>query len=606
MMRNFVILLFIALAFSCNRKTQEEIIDPEAALRDSIHKVQMMQFGKAMMTASERIRFIIENRQPDERYRAYGKDLYSSVLLPKLYVDNYFKPLWISRYDSLDNVFQLRDFIEDIKFHGLFPEDYHFEEVNALCDSLKSDSSYVFDGAFLAQMDLLLSDAYFMLASHLYHGKIDKENMEIQWGIRRDKPNLPLDKNLISLLPKKNIAEGFKQYYPPHPGYQFMVEEVRNLYPCIKDDFQVKVDKKFTSIKPGDSLGLITDIKNKLIFWNLLELDTISTSEVYDEKAVEAVKKLQVQFGFNADGVIGSNTIAALNMPVQERINKLCVNMERLRWMPDSLEQRYIFVNIADFSLQLFEGKDTLISMRTIVGKSYRKTPVFNATITYLVFSPSWTIPPGIKKADVIPSVKKNIDYLKENNMRVLDAQGKQVDPTTVNWQTQGMKYTIRQAPGAKNALGKVKFMFPNKHNVYLHDTPTRGLFARDKRTFSSSYIHIEKPLELANILLDDIPEWTEEKIREAMNSGRERTVVLKTKVGVYLYYLTAWGSKDGLLHYRYDIYERDNEVMQALKLKPTKFYVNKFDFEPLVKNQTKNQYDNLKDILCSNMKGWE
>ncbi|KAF5069111.1 L,D-transpeptidase catalytic domain [anaerobic digester metagenome] len=287
---------------------------------------------------------------------------------------------------------------------------------------------------------------------------------------------------------------------------------------------------------------------------------------------LESVRKLQEQFGYNTDGAIGKNALKALNMTMEQRIDKLYVNMERLRWMPDSLEHTYIQVNIADFSLDVFREGDTLLRMRTIVGKEYRETPVFNARITYLVFSPSWTVPPTIQRNDVIPEVRRNTGYLAGKNMKVYDSKGRLVDPASVNWSRDGMRYTIRQSPGAQNALGKVKFMFPNKHNVYLHDTPSRNLFARDERTFSSGCIRIEKPYDLALILMSDMEGWTPERIRQAMDAGVERTVVLKNPAGVYLTYLTAWATKEGVIHYRSDIYNRDAEMLKALKDKHTKW----------------------------------
>ena len=175
--------------------------------------------------------------------------------------------------------------------------------------------------------------------------------------------------------------------------------------------------------------------------------------------------------------------------------------------------------------------------------------------------------PPLILRNDLIPAVSKNMNYLAENNIVVLDTDGNFVDPTSINFQQDGMRYTFRQKPGTQNALGRVKFMFLNKYSVYIHDTPTKELFARDERSFSSGCIRIEKPFELAKILLSDMPDWTEEKIKQAMNSTSEQTVVLKTPVGVHLYYLTAWVNTQGAIQFRNDIYYRDSEVYDALLL---------------------------------------
>lgn len=411
-----------------------------------------------------------------------------------------------------------------------------------------------------------------MIASYLYHGKVDPESLEAQWEIRRDKPDLPLYARLKYMLKHETVEEGFRHFYPPNPGYTSMVEEYKKLKILIYKDFSINVQLKSGSIKPGDSLADVAEIKKKLAFWNLYTPDTTSQAFKYDEKAVESMKKLQHQFGYNMDGVIGKNAVRALNMGVKERIDLLAVNMERLRWMTDSLDPVYILINIADFTLQVFRGSDTLMSMLTIVGKDYRETTIFNALITYLVLSLSWTVPPTIQRQDVIPAVAKNAGYLASKNMKVYDSKGKIVDPASVNWKRDDMKYTIRQSPGAQNALGKVKFMFPNKHNVYLYDTPSRKLFARDERTFSSGCIRIEKPMELAQLLLSDMEGWSPVEVKQAMHGSSERTVVLKSPAGVYLYYLTACAHSKGIIHYRNDIYNRDKEMLIALREKYKKW----------------------------------
>jgi L,D-transpeptidase YcbB len=561
----FFLLSLLILGCAGSQEKQEDPYDTATRIQDSVLQVKEQRFKDAHSATAENIRLIIESRQPGERYRALGVDLYSSVLLPKYYIESAFQPLWFPHYDSLDNVYQMLTFIENIEFHGLNPDHYHLPEIKEQLKLLNEDPQQIFDAIFLSNLDVLLSDAFFMLASHLYHGKVDPESHETQWGIRRNKPDLELDLNLRTMLLEKLVEDGFRQFYPPHPGYEAMVQEAQKIKDCLSEDFQVKVDAKVMPVKPGDSSQYISAVKEKLAFLNLYEPDSLTNTHIFDGKTAEAVKKLQKQFGLNTDGAIGPNTLKALNMPMEQRIRKLFVNMERLRWMPDSLETCYILVNIADFTLHMFHETDTLLSMRSIVGKNYRKTPVFNSLITYIVFSPSWTIPPGIMRNDLIPAVIRNPNYLTEKNMKAFDLQGNQVDPATINWKSQGMRYIVRQDPGPQNALGKVKFMFPNKHNVYLHDTPSRELFARDERTFSSGCIRIEKAFELTELLLSDMPVWSSDRIKQAMNSGREMTVVLKSPVGVYLYYLTAWGSYPGEIHYRSDIYERDDVIRKAL-----------------------------------------
>lgn len=554
--------------YSCDRfipqkptETPVEKISPEDSLKRLVDSI----FNETKLAASYHIRLILESRVAGERYRIQGTELYSSVLLPRFYTGLLFQPFWIQIADSLPLVKSMIHFIRQSEYHGLVPEQYHLLEIQELAGNIQAEQFAFADAARMAELDLLLTDAFFMLASHLYHGKLDAESLESQWGIQRNKPELQLD-NKLSSFTGNDIETLFRKLYPPHPGYESMVAEARMLSRIVTPHQKINFEIGTNALKPGESSVILPAIRKNLASWGVFFTDSISKNSIYDSITIAAVKDLQHRFGYNMDGIIGKNTLAAINLSPQERLKQLYVNMERLRWLPEVLENRYVLVNIAGYSLHLLEGSDTLLSMKTIVGKDYRETPVFNARITYLVFSPTWTVPPGILRNDVIPAVRKNVQYLAEKNMQVLDSRGQVIDPTTINWKTSGMRYTIRQAPGPQNALGRVKFMFPNKHNVYLHDTPSRELFARDERSFSSGCIRIEKPFELAKALLSEQPEWTEERIRQAMNGKSERTVVLKNPPGVYLFYLTAWADVLGVTNYRTDIYNRDRVVFEALQ----------------------------------------
>jgi murein L,D-transpeptidase YcbB/YkuD len=280
----------------------------------------------------------------------------------------------------------------------------------------------------------------------------------------------------------------------------------------------------------------------------------------------------QKDWGLNADGVIGKGTLLALNTGPHALVDRLKVNMERFRWLPLREPRKYLMVNIANFNLVLIEGEDTLISMRAIVGKESRETPVFDALMTYIVFSPSWTVPPTILRNDVIPELLKDPEYLVKKNMKLLRYNGSEIAYSEIDWSKMSRNnfpYMVRQNPGPENALGRVKFMFPNSYNVYIHDTPTRGYFARDDRALSSGCIRVEKPFELACLLLADVPVWPPEKIQTAMQQNREQTATLKTPVDVLLLYLTAWTDRNGRVQFRKDIYMRDERVLHALNQKP-------------------------------------
>jgi L,D-transpeptidase YcbB len=563
-MRFKILLIAVFLIYSCNNTVdkKDELLTEDT---ESHELILQQKFDTTLARSAILIRHFIENKEPDLPYELEGNRFYSSILLPKFYIEKSFKSVWITIYNDVSKVKEMLEFIDNLEFHGLNPTHYHQALIAEKLEELAQDSQLIFNPHFISKLDLILSDAFFITASHLYHGKVDPVSLKALWGIQRNKPELVLDEKLSEMLESESIEKYFELFYPPHPGYKFMFAEARKLNEIKSQDFKVNTDPKSTSIKRNEESAYLPQIRKKLAFLGFYTPDSVSESTQYDLQTMQAVLKLQAQFGFNTDTVLGKNAIAALNTPVEQLQRRLYVNMERLRWMPDTLEEKYIIVNIADFTLSMMSGKDTILSMRTVVGKNFRQTPVFNSVMSYLVFSPTWTVPPGIMRNDIIPAVSKNPGYLASKNMIVLDKSGNRVDPSTVNWRQNGVRYTVRQMPGLQNALGKVKFMFPNKYSVYLHDTPTRELFARDERTFSSGCIRIEKPFELAKVLLADLPKWDDEAIFKAMNSQSERTVVLKTPVGVYLYYLTAWSGPKGNIYYRNDVYSRDAEVYEAL-----------------------------------------
>lgn len=470
-----ITVLFLFNSCEFFRPKTPEVPQARMSTEDSVALVRLQQFELSLDEAADQIRNILEDRIPGQRYIVENRSLYSSVLLPRFYTGRAFTPYWFAHPDSLEKAHSMIAFIDSTKFHGLQSDDYHFEKLKELFDDITTDSAARFDPILLARLDLLLTDAWFMIASHLYNGKVDPEELTSQWGIQRNKPELMLDDRLNQFR-GIGIGQMMQHFFPPYPGYQVMVAEAIKISQ-MQEVPKVKITGRQSTIKPGEQSDLLPLLRSRLEIWGVYEPDSLVNSGTYDENTVNAVKMLQNKFGYQPDGVIGKLTLNAINMTIEERLKSLYVNMERLRWLPDSLEKRYVLVNIADFTLQLMEGNDTLLQMKTIVGKDYRETPVFNSRITYLVFSPTWTVPPGIQKADVIPATAKNLNYLKEKNMIVLNAHGQQVDPSSINWKRDGMRYTIRQAPGPQNALGRVKFMFPNKYNVYLHDTPSRELF---------------------------------------------------------------------------------------------------------------------------------
>jgi L,D-transpeptidase YcbB len=253
-------------------------------------------------------------------------------------------------------------------------------------------------------------------------------------------------------------------------------------------------------------------------------------------------------------------------VPVEARIDQLRINLERARWVFRDLDERFLLVNIARFRVMLIEAQQVTWSTRAVVGRPYRQTPVFKARMTYLEFNPTWTVPPTIFAKDLLPEIRRDPDTLQRKNMVVIDHQGRRIDPAGIDWATipaRGFPYMIRQEPGPMNALGRVKFMYPNPHHVYMHDTPARDLFGRSERSFSSGCIRLEQPLELARILLAGT-EWDEAAIERALASGRTRVVNLPQPIPVLMLYGTA-GPDGDQVYFAADIYGRDQPLLAAL-----------------------------------------
>jgi murein L,D-transpeptidase YcbB/YkuD len=292
---------------------------------------------------------------------------------------------------------------------------------------------------------------------------------------------------------------------------------------------------------------------------------------VFDAALEQGLRGFQERHGLDADGTVGASTLAALNVPVEDRIRQIELNMERWRWLPQTLGERYIMVNIPNFHLDVVEHGQALLGMRVVVGRPTRRTPSFSAEMTHLVLNPHWYVPPTIAIQDKLPLLRRDPGYLSRQNFKLFrhgEGGATRIDPRAVDWSSvsaRNFPYQLRQDPGPRNALGRVKFMLPNPHHVYLHDTPARELFAKNERAFSSGCIRLENPMELADYLLQDDSQWAQRRRVAGGKRGAEQVVLLPTSVPVHLMYWTAWTSASGVVHFRKDIYERDQALDKAL-----------------------------------------
>ena len=514
----------------------------------------------------EAIRNYIENKPEHTRYRVDNENLFSSQVLPRFYTNRGFRAAWSESKILNNNAINLIEYLENADRHGLQPDDYHLKLIRNYAQGIHGNSNP--PTLDMMKMDLLLTDAFLLLAAHLYFGKVNPEKIGADWKIQRKEPELMLDVKLENALAAGNMRNCLDMLAPSMGSYAVLKEQLAYFRSITEEEW--KTIQINASIKPGESNANIPLIRTRLI--QLRYNVSNEASNVYDSLLVIHVQRFQRHHGLNPDAVIGRMTAEALNIHPAKRAETIRVNLERLRWMPLEVPERYILINIANYELDVFENQDTVLSMRAIVGRHYRKTPVFNSMMTYLVLSPTWTIPPTIFRNDVLPELRKGPEYLSRKNMKILRFDGTEVDYYSIDWETAtaaSFPFMIRQSPGPDNALGRVKFMFPNTYNVYIHDTPGRELFAKENRSFSSGCIRIENPMELTKYLLADNPDWTEERIKSAMNAEREQTVRLRRHIPVYMTYFTAWVSGTGGIHFRKDVYNRDEAVLKALREKP-------------------------------------
>ena len=324
------------------------------------------------------------------------------------------------------------------------------------------------------------------------------------------------------------------------------------------------------SLTPGDRAPAshLHALERRLRLTGDLAEDTPTSATSYDGAIVDAVRRFQRRHGLRIDGIVGPVTRRALNVPAEERLDQIAVNMDRWRRLPADLGTRHVRVNIPEYRLRVVEDGETGLAMRVIVGTPATQTPVFSHRIQYLEFNPYWNVPDSIARNELLPQAVEDPDSLAAAGFEVMDGWSQDaavVDWSDVDWEGERFEYRLRQRPGPDNALGLVKFMFPNRYSVYLHDTPARGLFQRTHRALSHGCVRVAEPDALAAALLGPDREWSPEAVQQALARGERQVVTLHDPLPVHLTYFTAW-VEDGQAHFREDVYGRDRETQRALQ----------------------------------------
>lgn len=485
------------------------------------------------------------------------------------YSQRQFDPIWSEKEKLTELAYELRFEIRQSRYDGLKPSDYHLPLIETFFEAIekKEASGRGGSGMELLELEILLSDAFFALAEDLDIGKLDPSRLKAAWGIPRKSKSRDYKQLLEEAWGRRELRSSLKALYPKNPSYQKGKLLLRQLEDRSKSSpiswKQIKINK---SLHLGESSGFLPEIRQRLAFWGYGSASSSEEGKVYDSLLWTQVMAFQKDKGISAEGVIGSATLALLNESPEQLMEKIEVNLERMRWVPSEFfEKEAIVVNIPSFWLVYHQGVDTLFTTKVIVGTVTHSTPVFTAPMSYLVLSPYWNIPSSIAKNETLPAIRRNSGYLQKNNMEVVTAGGQAVTLSQVNWNAKPFPYFIRQKPGESNALGLVKFMFPNPFNVYLHDTPSKHLFDREQRTFSHGCIRMQHPQQLAELLLRSEQGWTNDRLLKAMRGGKEEVVTLSRKIPVGIFYFTFWTEGAEKPRFFVDVYKRDAEVLELL-----------------------------------------
>lgn len=505
----------------------------------------------ALETAS-RIRSYLEGVDAGDAPMVAGRTLNEPAILARVYRGREHAPFWIDDGPLAAQVADLVAAIDESVGHGFQSERYHRGAVVSLRGSD--------DDASRLALELLLTDAFLSQALHRARGAVYPPNLDADWQVP------PAEVDVAALLSttareRRDIGAVLASLWPVDTEYAQLVRRRAEIV-ASGDEVTVRVAPG-PLLRPGQSNDRVPALKERL-------MGPGDYSPLYDEDLLRAVKAFQLAAGLEPDGVVGDNTLDALNATRISWIDRIDANLERWRWLPRETPDTYIRVNIAAFTLRAIEHGETTLAMNVIVGKPYRRTPVFTEPIRYLVLNPYWNVPFSIATKDKLPLLKANAAAVSANGFEAKPRGSDTFVPVdTIDWASvtnRNFDYLLRQRPGAANALGRYKFMLPNANSVYLHDTPSRELFSRQERSFSSGCVRLEQPRRLAEWLLRRERHPDAERLEALVATGDTVTIYLRNPLPAYLVYFTAFVADDGEVTFRRDIYGRDSVLVDAIR----------------------------------------
>lgn len=519
-----------------------------------------------------------------------------SKLLQEFYARRDHRPAWQDEETVDGLVSTLRTLEED----GLTPNDYRPDDIEAEYRSVRDEDA---DSERQIRYELFASRMLFTALEHLQRGKVDPKSLSADWEVPVEAPDLDLAA-ISDAIDQQRFDRILEEARPPYTPYQRLREGLARYRDIERQGGWERLPERDSALRVGDVDDDVVLLRERLAVAGMLEngaandggegnIDENNRDENnrdednrdednraagngaasgearqgddprrFDSDLKAAVRRFQQRHLLEPDGIVGRQTLAALNVPVERRIDQIRLNMERARWLLHGLPEAYVLVDIAGYELSYFRPDGEIWRSRIVVGQPYRRTPSLRSEITHMTVNPTWTIPPTILRQDVLPAVRRDLGYLWRERIQVLSPSGEPLDPWRVDWDNPG-NIVLRQAPGPQNALGLLVIRFPNDHMVYLHDTPAQGNFSRQQRAFSSGCIRVENIRELAQLLFDDTD--SDQDIDARIDSGETRNVSLANRMPVILHYWTVNPDDDGALSFRPDIYERDDELLREL-----------------------------------------
>lgn len=578
----FALLAILAAALGCVANQGEVVPDPAKTSETPAVKHSPTDINFSISRK-------IQGSQYSSKLLVSGESIKANKSLPALYQSRSYKPIWTGAQGPLPQAYEMIEVIKESPGEALDPSDYNLSQIEQALSRGSSPET-------MAELDILLTNAYLNYGHDMLYGRVRPEqiNLELMFG----ETPVSLNELLIRSVAENNIRDSLSGLAPAYPVYA-QLRNALSLYREIASNGGWPTVPGSSKFQKGARGPRVSALRERLKVTG--ELSTSSPdSDIFDEELHQAVLRFQDRNGLYVDGVVGKSTLEYLNVPASTRVRQIELTMERFRILPRNMGSRFILVNIANYHLYGVSNNRDYTTMRIVVGKPEWNTPIFSEQMTHMVINPYWNIPTSIFKDDIAPRVRTDPNYMSDRNIQAVGLEMPVIEeevsapdeetteivetseaeeateteqaehPAHAEYRSKVLsgKYRLRQKPGPRNPLGRVKFLFPNKHSVYLHDTPNRGYFKRAQRNFSHGCIRVEKPIELADFVLYSDPDWSGQRVQSTIYTGKTRTVHLPEPLPVYILYFTAWANPDGSVSFHKDVYGLDSVLANALNSK--------------------------------------